>query len=190
MTKLTAREKILSAALTLFYNGGIHATGIDRVIEESGVAKMTLYKYFPSKLDLVLAVLERRNQQWMEWFKRRVEASASMPEERLLFLFDVLEEWFDQEDFRGCAFINASAEFAPADHPVHRCAADHMEAVRSYILDLARNSGAKDPVALAHHLALLVQGSIVVAYVVGRRETAGIPREAALFLLKAQGLNA
>ena len=126
------RERILDAAFGLFYQGGIHATGIDRVIEVSGVAKMTLYKYFPSKQDLVLAVLERRDLEWMAWFEQRVTTLAGAPNHRLLVLFDALSEWFHEESFSGCAFINACAEFAAPEHPAHQLAARHVNAVRDY----------------------------------------------------------
>ena len=183
------RERILDAAFGLFYQGGIHATGIDRVIEASGVAKMTLYKYFPSKQDLVLAVLERRDQQWMAWFEQRVSALADSPNHRLFVLFDALDEWFREEGFSGCAFINACAEFAAPEHPAHQLAARHVNAVRDYIQQLALEAGAKDPSTLADQLALLVEGAIVVTHVAGRKEIAQVSQAAALLLLKAQGIN-
>jgi len=183
------RERILDAAYGLFYQGGIHATGIDRVIEVSGVAKMTLYKYFPSKQELVLAVLERRDQQWMVWFERRVDTLASSPENRLFVLFDALQEWFDEESFSGCAFINACGEFAAADHPVHQLAARHVNAVRDYLQRLAEEHGADDPQVLADQLALLIEGAIVVAHVAQRKEIAKTGRNTARLLLEAQGIR-
>lgn len=100
----SARERVLSTAARLFYAHGVRATGIDRIIAEAGVAKMSFYRHFPSKSGLVQAFLDRRHAQWMAWFEaalqRRV-AQAGVP--RLSMLADVLGEWFAQADFRGCA---------------------------------------------------------------------------------------
>lgn len=184
MEKSTAvRERILEAAFALFYQGGFHATGIDRVIEVSGVAKMTLYKYFPSKQDLVLAVLERRDQQWMAWLMGRVDALSDSPEGRLLAVFDALAEWFQEEGFAGCAFIHASGEFADAAHPAHQIAARHVNAVRAYLQTLAQACGVPAPDSLADQIALLVEGAIVVAHVTGRTEIAQTARETARRLI-------
>ncbi len=183
------RERILDAAFELFYQGGIHATGIDRVIEASGVAKMTLYKYFPSKQDLVLAVLERRDQQWMAWFEQRVAALASAPNRRIFVVFDALDEWFHEESFSGCAFINACAEFAAPEHPAHQLAARHVEAVRESLERMAQEAGAREPAVLADQLALLVEGAIVVAHVTQRKEIVQTSQRVALLLLEAQGIK-
>lgn len=181
----TTRERILNAAFALFYKGGFHATGVDRVVEAAGVTRMTLYKYFPSKEDLIIAVLERRNVQWMEWFKQRVEALAIEPKERLLAIYDALLEWFSEEDFCGCAFINAAAEFSSREHPAHRIAADHVHAIRAYIYELCLTSGVKEAQLLATQLTLLADGAIVVAYVGGDLQCATLAKEAARTLLEA-----
>src|SRR5207253_10168423 len=103
--KVRARERILDAAYDLFSRRGIRAVGIDAIVEQSGVARMTLYRHFASKDALVLAFLERREQRWTkDWLQRAVEQRASDPRQRLLAIFDVFDDWFHQADFEGCAF--------------------------------------------------------------------------------------
>src|SRR5579859_5684002 len=92
-----AREKILETACRLFYENGLHATGINTIVAQSGVNKMTLYKYFPSKQDLILDVLQRRDEEWRRWFQQTVEACADQPADRLLAMFDALKIWFEHD---------------------------------------------------------------------------------------------
>ena len=190
MTKSNVREKILDAAFALFYKGGIHATGIDRVVEDAKVTRMTLYRHFPSKHELVLAVLNRRDQQWLDWFKGRVETLATTPQERLLAIYDALGEWFHQEDFYGCAFINAAAEFSEKEHPAHCISSNHIRAVRDYIYGLCLSSGGSEAEALSTRLSLIAEGAIVLAYVMGDRECGAAAKGAARLLLEAHGLKA
>ncbi|MDJ0935396.1 MAG: helix-turn-helix domain-containing protein, partial [Kiloniellales bacterium] len=107
----TRRDHLVDTAAKLFARHGFHATGIDRILAEAGVAKMTLYKHFRSKDELILAALRRRDEEFRNWFRRRVEARADAPRARLLAVFDVLAEWFEQPDFAGCTFVAAAAEF-------------------------------------------------------------------------------
>jgi len=170
------REHLVQTALDLFCRDGFHATGIDRILSESGVAKMTLYKHFRSKDDLILAVLRRRDEEFRNWFVRAVERRAETPRARLIVLFDVLGEWFAERNFTGCTFINAAAEYGRADDPIHASAAEHKKLVRSYIRDLAHAAGAKDPEDLAYALNLLIEGAITMAYVVGELDAAARAR--------------
>src|SRR5262245_52676294 len=102
-----ARERILTAAYELFAQEGIRAVGLDDVVARAGVAPMTLHRHFASKDDLVLAFLERREQLWTkDWLEAEVKRRASEPDEQLLAIFDVFDEWFRQDDFEGCSFIN------------------------------------------------------------------------------------
>src|ERR1700729_3086044 len=111
--RLSARERLLAAAEELFYEEGVHTVGIDRVIERAGVAKATLYSVFGSKDELVRAYLEQHNATWHERLTEQVTARYAQPRERLLGVFDVLGERFTEPDYRGCAFVNASAETRP-----------------------------------------------------------------------------
>ena len=164
------REHLLQTAIAVFNRDGFHAAGIDRILAEAGVAKMTLYNHFRSKEDLILAALRRRDEDFRNWFARTVEARAADPVARLYAMFDVLGEWFRDPDFRGCTFINAAAEYGDHSDPIHAAVAEHKRLVESYIETLARAAGAREPVQLARSLMLLMEGAIVVAHAQGNVE--------------------
>ena len=180
------RDHLIDSALEVFYRDGFHATGIDKVLAEAGVAKMPLYNHFRSKDELILAALRRRDERFRNWFMRCVEARASDPRARLLAAFDVLGEWFRQPDFSGCMFINASAEFARADSPIHAACAEHKRLLRDYVAGLARAAGAAEPAALARQLSLLIEGAIVTAHVSGEKEAAAEAKQVAEQLLERE----
>ena len=165
MPKSLKREEVLRAAERLFYHDGYHATGIDKILEEANTARMTLYKHFKSKDELLLAVLRRRSEAFRTWLQGSIESRAAEPAGRLLALFDALEDWFATEEFAGCSFINATAEFADAETPPHQVAAAHKRMLRRYLGSLARASGATSPDELAAELLQLADGAIVTAQV-------------------------
>ena len=176
---LSKRDQLIDAALRLFQQDGFHATGIDRILAEAGVAKMTLYKHFKSKDELVLAVLRRRDEQFRNHFMRQVEKRSNDPRQRLLAMFDVLGEWIMAEGFCGCTFINACAEFADHDDPAHTLAAEHKRLMAQYIRKLAEEAGVREPARLAEQLCLLMEGAIVMAQVMGDCHAAVTARDAA-----------
>ncbi|SDF89549.1 MULTISPECIES: TetR/AcrR family transcriptional regulator [Thalassobaculum] len=181
------RDELVDTALRLFYAQGFHATGIDKVLAEAGVAKMTLYKHFRSKDELILAALHRRDEQFRNWLMGEMERASADPRERLLAMFDALEEWFEGRAFKGmgfsgCVFINAAGEFADADHPAHRSSCEHKRLIVDYLAKLCADAGARDPHALAEQLALLKEGAIVTAQV------RGIPDAAKTAKAMAQGI--
>src|ERR1700755_1050606 len=103
----SARERILAPAYELISRSGTHAVGVDAIVAESGVAKMSLYRNFGSKDELILAFLRRREELWTrDWLQAEVLARAADPEARLLAIFDVFGEWFARPDYEGCAFVN------------------------------------------------------------------------------------
>ena len=157
-----ARERILEAAYDLFSRDGIRAVGIDAIIEQSGVARMTLYRHFGSKDALVLAFLERREQRWTrDWLQREVNRRADAPRDRLLAIFDVFGEWFQRDDFECCSFINVLLEIADPLSELHRASADYLAKIRAFVADLAAEAGVAEPEALAHKWHILMKGSIV-----------------------------
>ena len=164
-TLTSPRERILAAASRLFYMHGFHATGIDRIIAEASVAKMSLYQHFGSKDELVAVFLERRDDYWCDWLAGRVSALATAPRARLLAVFDALGEWFESPDFRGCAFINAAVEFPDVKHSARVASKGHKERVHAYLKSLAEAAKLSQPAELAAQLALLVEGAIVTALV-------------------------
>ncbi|KAI9131098.1 TetR/AcrR family transcriptional regulator [Acaryochloris sp. CCMEE 5410] len=181
------RERILDTACELFYREGIQNVGIDRIIAESGVAKMSLYNHFKSKDALIEAFLRQRDQQWRDWFVTRVEEHSADPKQRLLSLFDVLQEWFESPNFRGCAFINATVELANPHHPGCQAALDHQLAVYQYIFDLVKAEGLEPAEPVARQLLLLVQGAIVIAMMQDRPQAAAEAKSAATLLLNSDG---
>lgn len=159
-----ARERILGAAYELFSHRGVHDVGIDELIEHAGVAKATLYKHFRSKDELVLAFLERREQIWTYgWVEREARRRGGTPEEQLLAIFDLFDEWFHGDDFEGCSFVNVLLEFGDLDHPIGRASADYLENIRSVVRSLALEAGLRDPDTFALSWHILMKGSIVQA---------------------------
>ncbi len=159
----SGRERVLDAAYDLFSRAGVNGVGIDAVIAEAGVAKATLYRHFPSKDDLVLAFLERREERWTRGL---VEAEArrrgETPEEQLLAVFDVFDDWFRGQNFDTCAFINVLLELG-VEHPAGRASIDHLSNIRSVVRELADEAGLCDTDALARSWHILMKGSIVSA---------------------------
>jgi AcrR family transcriptional regulator len=159
-----ARDRILDTAYDLFSRHGVRTVGVDRIVAESGVAKMSLYRHFPSKDVLVLAFLQERERRWTEeWLQAEVERRADTPGGCLLAIFDVFGEWFVLDDFEGCSFINVLLEFDELDHPIRIASVGHLSNIRSFVRGLATEAGVDDPEALAHQWHILMKGSIVAA---------------------------
>lgn len=161
----SVRDRILTTATRLFYYQGIAGTGVDAVIDAAGVAKMSLYRHFGSKEQLIVECLDRLDVRYHDWFVTQVENHADDPVDRLLSVFDVLGEWFVSSNFRGCAFINATAELSDPGHPARVPAMRHKERNRAYVQELATQAGVPDPAGTAKQLMLLIEGAIVTALV-------------------------
>jgi AcrR family transcriptional regulator len=157
-----ARERILTTAYELFARRGIRGVGIDELIDRADVAKATFYRHFPSKNDLVLAFLQRREQLWTrEWVEDEARKRGETPEEQLLAIFDLFDEWFQRDDFEGCSFVNVLLEFPEGSHPLGRASAEHLETIRSVVRQLAAEAGLRDPEEFALSWHILMKGSIV-----------------------------
>ena len=167
---LPARERILHTAHDLFYADGIRATGIDRVIAASGVTKVTFYRHFPSKDDLVREFLDHRHARWMAWFVdalgRRGAHERAGNAGALLLLPEVMAEWFADPVFRGCAFINSVAEVGGSVQGAAERAREHKREMAEVIAGLLP-AGAASRMALAQAAALGVDGAIVKAQMGG-----------------------
>lgn len=159
----TARDKILASASQLFCHNGFSATGIDTILARAGTAKATLYKHFPSKDDLIVQVLEVEGATWRSWFFGRLGAIDGPPQRRVLAVFDLLQEWFADESFYGCPFINAVGEFG-SDNALIRAAADkHKAHLKTWLAAQAIEMNHPDPDAFTRALVVLVDGAIVAA---------------------------
>ena len=161
------RQLLIDTALDLFRREGYHATGIDRVIAEAGVARMTLYNHFKSKDELIVAALLRRDELFRSSLMDYVSKQPADPIKRLLAVFDWHEKWFTGKDFNGCMFINASSEFFEPSDPVRKVAAEHKSAILRYITERCEMANLKRPKELANQLMLLIEGAIVIAHIHG-----------------------
>ena len=170
-----------------FYNEGIHTVGIDRVIERAGVAKGSLYYSFAGKDDLVRAYLTNRHAMWAERVTAGIEAHTD-PCERILAVFDVLAELFARPDYRGCAFVNATAE-AAEDSAETRAAIIFRGWVHELFLDLAAQSSATDPKALANSLVVLYDGATATSQMDNNPAAAATARDLAGLLLDRAGVT-
>ena len=179
------RDQLIDTALDLFNRNGFHATGIDRILAESGVAKMTLYNHFGSKDALIKAALARRDERWRAWLRDAIARRADTPRGRLLAVFEALEEWFARPDFHGCMFIRAAGEYATLDDPIHAGAAEHQRLVLAELRDLAAAAGARHPARLAREIMLLALGAMVATQVNGPVGAGSAAKKAAAVLIDA-----
>ncbi|MGI5352202.1 TetR/AcrR family transcriptional regulator [Streptomyces sp. CA-250714] len=184
-SEATTEARILSAADALFYEYGVHAVGMDRIRDASGVSLKKIYKCFPSKGVLVEAYLRRRDRWARTALEERV-ARHTDPEERVLAVFDWLYDWVDGPDFHGCAFINAFGELGADSQGVVDAVRDHKAAVRNYLRDLAHETGAAEPDWLASQLAVLLDGAMSNASITDSPTPARHARSAAKTLLNGQ----
>lgn len=180
----TVRNRLLNAARALFCRQGIRATGVDEIIREAGVARMTLYHQFGSKNGLIAACLRAEGEEWRAWFFNRI-ARGQTPVDSLLEVFDALEEWFGSAAFHGCSLMNAVAEHRNQDAAILAETLAHKRPVISRLADLARHAGARDPEALAGQIDLLIDGAIVKAMISGKPAAAREARAMAATLVAA-----
>jgi AcrR family transcriptional regulator len=179
----SARDRLLDAADELFYAEGVHVVGIDRIIARAGVAKASLYNSFGSKDELVRAYLQRRYERRKDAITRTIEPYDT-PRERLLAIFDYLDELIGEQDFRGCAFQRANAESSP-DAPSAEVSQVSRAWTRALFSDLARDAGALDPACIGQQLVMLYDGAIVSAQLDENRDAARMAKAAADELLTA-----
>ncbi|MDE4097092.1 TetR/AcrR family transcriptional regulator [Phaeobacter gallaeciensis] len=184
------RDELVRKALDVFYRNGFHATGMDKLVSETGVSKTSMYKHFRTKEDLILAVLRLRDENFRHWLYRRIEELSDTPKGQMLALFDALSEWFTKPEFRGCMFIKASAEFQEINHPIHAQSAAHKQILQDHFSEIAEAADANDPRLLARQLLLLKEGAIVSAVLARGGGLAGDPaadaKEAARGLIDLQ----
>jgi AcrR family transcriptional regulator len=185
--RLSARERLLAAATELFYANGINSVGIDRVIEHAGVAKASLYDCFGSKEELVRSYLEARNLARKARINERL-AHFERPEDKILSIFDLLAELASQPDYRGCAFVRASADANSSDKVKSVC-----NESRAFILDkftdLCRAAGVDEPELLGKQLVLLYDGAAISAHMDGNRNAVAAARALAAQMLSGAGVK-
>jgi len=183
-TSSPKRDHLMATAWRLFCRDGYRAVGIDLILAEAGVAKMTLYNHFASKEDLIIAILEKRDRELRAAIAATVDAAGRSPTRRLLAVFDWHEGWFGTPEFRGCGFIRAMSEYPDPAHPIHQLSWRHKVAVREMLTGLCADAGAKDPATLAETLNTLLDGAIIAAHATQTTTPAVSARTVAASLLK------
>lgn len=159
--KTTAR--IMSVAYELFSRRGVRDVGVNELIQQSGVAKATFYRHFPSKDALVLAFLEQRDKQWtVDAIVSEARRRGQSPAEQLLAIFDVFGDWFLREDFEACSFINVLLEMGPA-HPLGKASIDYLARIRGHVQVLAEEANLVRAEEFARSWHILMKGSIISA---------------------------
>ncbi|WP_340265880.1 TetR/AcrR family transcriptional regulator [Sphingobium mellinum] len=183
---LPPRDRILRTASDLFYRFSIHTVGIDRIIAESGVAKMTFYKHFPSKANLIAIYLRQKRDIWFDMLLAAANAPGLPPAERVLAVFDALGTSFGSPSFRGCPFVKGMTEFGPdADAPeIQTIISSYFESLQNLVAALIEPMRLADPEKALVQILSLIQGSIVMAQATSNPAIAAANRDAARLLLQ------
>jgi AcrR family transcriptional regulator len=173
------KDRLFEVASRLFYQQGYRAVGVDTLAEESGIGKMTLYRHYPSKDDLIVAFLQNSDDEFWGNFEQ-ITREASSARGRLAAFFQALQAYATAPACFGCPFLNVAAEYPDVDNPGHRVALGHKQVVRGRFLELAKEAGARRPEALADGLFLLMDGAYMAARMFG-----GAPTNPAAHLAEA-----
>jgi len=183
--KRNTREHIIATAASLFQARGINSTGVDTIAAEADISKMTLYKYFRTKEDLVLEIVSLRSREFYAWLSNRLNHVSPDPAEQLQKLIDCIDEWLNRPECGGLPFMNASAEFPQTGNPVNLLSAELAKEFRAYLTRLASEAGAKSPESLGQQLSMLIEGAILSEQLNKHSGAIGYAREAAVLLIKA-----
>jgi AcrR family transcriptional regulator len=177
----TGRERLVAAAVELFYRNGFGAVGVDQIITKAGVTKTTFYKHFEGKDDVMVAAVQRRDEWESKAWNRAIKKMAGDdPVKQLLVTLDVLDLWFNDPEFHGCMFTNAAAEFPNPHDPVHQAAAAYKIRTRNHWRDLAVAGGAERTNAetFADCFAAMIEGALILRQTFGRNDAARVLRPA------------
>ncbi len=187
MTQVPTRERLLDAAGDLFYRHGFQAVGLDQILDTVGITKTAFYKHFASKDDLIVALLDQRDQremeEWMSYIRIRGRDDARR---QLEALFELLDDWFKNPEFRGCLFLNALTEFPSENDPINHAARKHGEHLAAAVMELAKLAGAAEPAVLTEQIMLIVTGAIAARHRVGDLGAAKTAEAMAKVLITSQ----
>lgn len=187
MTQVPTRERLLDAAGDLFYKHGFQAVGLDQILETVGITKTAFYKHFASKDDLIVAILDQRDQREMEEWMAYIRIMGRDDARRQLeALFELLDDWFKNPEFRGCLFLNALTEFPSENDPINRAARKHGEHLAAAVMELATLAGAAEPGVLTEQIMMLVTGAIASRHRVGDLGAAKTAEAMAKVLITSQ----
>ncbi|WP_168190347.1 TetR/AcrR family transcriptional regulator [Luteithermobacter gelatinilyticus] len=161
------RDHLVDTAVRLFNRYGYHATGIDTILKEAGVAKMTLYNHFKSKDDLVVAALKKKEQFFADQYRLKTAGWDLKPRGRLNAIIEVYEDWFRSPDFNGCMFLRGAGEYADPRSPVFQTIRAHKETTLKRYAGLGAELGMRDPFSFASQLMVIIDGAIQGAKIFG-----------------------
>ncbi|MBU3067161.1 TetR/AcrR family transcriptional regulator [Nocardia sp. NEAU-G5] len=177
------RSKILDAAADLFYEKGVHAVGVNEIAARAHASKLSMYRYFPSKTELVESMLEEHSDHIHAWLLRKT-ADAPEGQARVLSVFDLLIAWFAQPGYRGCTVVNTVTD-TRADPVISAIARRHLARYREMLETRLTEAGITLPRTLARQLLLLIEGASVVSAIEGSPDSGADARLAAEHLLTA-----
>ncbi|MFY9223733.1 MAG: TetR/AcrR family transcriptional regulator [Blastocatellia bacterium] len=167
VTRLTQQnqiqEKILDTAMQLFYEKGLQAVGVDEIVLQAGIAKMTLYKYFLSKDQLILAVVERSEEKWWNWFTTELYQRSKLPKKQLLIIFDLLFSSFQETNYRGEPFINARIRVLDTMYPIFLVSEKFINQLKEFILDKVKQANIASPNQVTEQFILLIVGANILS---------------------------
>lgn len=185
MAQSSKREQLIQASLELFSLTGSSAVGVNTISDKAGVTKKTLYHHFKSKEELILAVLRYYDERHRNSFMRSVESRAENPEDHLLVIFDILEEWFNSKNFSGCLFVRSMGEYPEEGTSIRSVCQESKILTQRYIKSLAEKAELQDADELSEQLMLLIEGAITMAQVSNSHLSAVRAKKAAKVLIKS-----
>lgn len=183
MARTSKRDDLIDAAIRLFNQHGYQATGVDRLMAETGIAKTTLYRHFGSKEELIVAALAKVDEAARDQMRAYVEAASDDPRERILATFGQLGLWLEDPEFKGCPFMAAAAEFGDETDPVFQQVRLHKRLYLAYFEELVRAARIPEPKLVARQLVMLHEGAIAFAQVMGAEGVAADARRLAEHLV-------
>ena len=184
-TEVAPKDKVFQTAARLFYQHGYRAIGVDTIAAQAGIGKMTLYRHYPSKDNLIVAYLQNSNETFWENFEQ-ITKDVPYPREKLLAFFEALQNYVMTPVCYGCPFLNVATEYPDPGHPGHQVAIEHKQSVRERFGKLASQAGARNPFVLADQLFLLMDGAYMAARMFGTQNPASHLASAAKALIDAQ----
>jgi AcrR family transcriptional regulator len=182
--EIAPKEKVFRTAARLFYKHGYRAVGVDTLAAESGIGKMTLYRHYPSKDDLIVAYLRDSDDIFWQNFEQ-ITKDAPTPRGKLLAFFESLQDYVTTPACYGCPFLNVATEYPETDYPGHQVAIAHKQSVRARFRQLAEEAGASKPEILADQLFLLMDGAYMASRMFGSKNPASHLAATARILIDA-----
>lgn len=180
--EIAPKDQAFQTAARLFYQNGYRAVGVDTIAAQSGIGKMTLYRHYPSKDDLIVAYLKDSDALFWNYFEQ-ITQNAPTPRRKLLAFFQALQDYVTTPECYGCPFLNVATEYPDPGYPGHQVALEHKRSVRARFSRLAAEAGAAKPEALADQLLLLMDGAYMAARMFGPHNPAAQVAEAARVLV-------